>query len=195
MNQVTPPGDGGRPTAPARARGHLSANARLLRKLGVIVLLMFAFGYALVPFYEQICKATGLRDIDRADEAVNTQVDLTRNVRVELDSNLPPGLAWTFKPLEKVVTVHPGEMRQVMFEVTNNTSRPVTGQAVPSYSPPNAQQYFHKLECFCFTRQTLAPGETRQMPVVFVLDPAMPKDMPTVSLSYTFFQVEGANAG
>jgi cytochrome c oxidase assembly protein subunit 11 len=176
-------------------RGRLGANARMLRKLGVVVVVMFGFGYALVPFYDQICKATGLRDIDRADEVTNTQVDTTRSVRVELDSNLPPGLAWSFKPLEKVVTVHPGEMRQVMFEVTNNTSRPVTGQAVPSYSPQNAQQYFRKLECFCFTRQTLAPGETRQMPVVFVLDPSMPRDMPTVSLSYTFFQVEGANAG
>jgi cytochrome c oxidase assembly protein subunit 11 len=179
----------------AAAKAPVSANVRLLRKLGVVVLVMFAFGYALVPFYNQICRATGLRDIDRADVVKNTQVDTKRTVRVELDSNLHPGLAWTFKPLETVITVHPGEVRQVLYEVTNTTDRPITGQAIPSYSPQNAQQYFRKLECFCFTRQTLAPGERREMPVVFVLDPAMPADMPTVSLSYTFFQVDGANAG
>jgi cytochrome c oxidase assembly protein subunit 11 len=172
-----------------------SDNQRLLRKLGVVVLVMFGFGFSLVPFYNQICKATGLRNLDQADEVKNTQVDATRNIRVELDSNLHPGLAWSFKPLETVISVHPGEIRQVLYEVTNNTNREITGQAIPSYSPQNAQQYFRKLECFCFTRTTLAPGETRKMPVVFVLDPAMPRDMPTVSLSYTFFQVEGANAG
>ena len=89
--------------------------------------------------------------------------------------------------------MHPGALTQVLFDVTNTTDRPITGQAIPSYSPSNAVRYFHKLECFCFTRQTLGPGESRVMPVVFVLDPTMPKDMPTVSLSYTFFAVEGAN--
>ena len=113
-------------------------------------------------------------------------------MRVELDSNIA-NLPWTFKPEQSVVTVHPGEVRQILYDVTNNTERPITGQAIPSYSPQNAVRYFRKLECFCFTRQTLQPGERRQMPVVFVLDPDMPKDMPTVSLSYTFFAVEGAN--
>ena len=177
----------------ARAVGR---NRALLVRLGVVVLFMFGFGYALVPFYDQICRATGLRELggldSERDAARNTQVDASREVRVELDSNLR-GLAWTFKPETPIVDVHPGAVTQVMFDVTNTTSHAITGQAIPSYSPPNAVRYFHKLECFCFTRQTLAPGEHRRMPVVFVLDPNMPKDMPTVSLSYTFFAVEGAN--
>jgi cytochrome c oxidase assembly protein subunit 11 len=171
-------------------------NRALLVRLGVVAAFMFGFGFALVPFYNQICRATGLRELGgldgERDAAKNTQVDATRTVRVELDSNLN-NLAWTFKPETPIVDVHPGAVTQVLFDVTNTTGRTITGQAIPSYSPANAVRYFHKLECFCFTRQTLAPGEHRQMPVVFVLDPTMPKDMPTVSLSYTFFAVEGAN--
>ncbi len=179
-------------SAVATRAGVVARNRVLLQRLGLVVLFMFGFGYALVPFYNQICRATGLRDLDRADAVKNTQVDVTRNVRVELDSNLR-NLPWTFKPEQPVVSVHPGEVRQILYDVTNTTDRPITGQAVPSYSPQDAARYFTKLECFCFTRQTLAPGERRQMPVVFVLDPGMPKDMATVSLSYTFFAVEGAN--
>ena len=179
-------------SATATSTGVLARNRVLLQRLGLVVLFMFGFGYALVPFYNQICKATGLRDLDRADAVKNTQVDVTRNVRVELDSNLR-NLPWTFKPEQPVVSVHPGEVRQILYDVTNTTDHPITGQAVPSYTPSDAARYFTKLECFCFTRQTLAPGERRQMPVVFVLDPDMPKDMATVSLSYTFFAVEGAN--
>jgi cytochrome c oxidase assembly protein subunit 11 len=167
-----------------------ASNLALLRKLGIVAVLMFGFGYALVPFYDKICEATGLRNIATPDAVRNTQVDVTRSVRVELDSNLR-NLPWTFRPLEPVVSVHPGELRQVLYEVVNTTDRPITGQAIPSYSPQNAAQYFRKLECFCFAKQTLQPGERRQMPVVFVLDPELPRDMPTISLSYTFFAVEG----
>ena len=176
---------------PAKPRWY-RRNRALFTRLGVVALFMFGFGYALVPFYNEICRATGLRDVDRADEVKNTQVDLSRSVRVELDSNLSK-LPWTFKPEQPVVNVHPGEVRQVLYDVTNTSNHAITGQAIPSYSPQNAVRYFHKLECFCFTRQTLGPGERRQMPVVFVLDPDMPKDMATVSLSYTFFAVAGAN--
>ena len=170
------------------------SNRTLLLKLGTVVVAMFAFGYALVPFYEKICQVTGLRDIARADEVVNTQVDRTRDVRIEFDSNVRK-LAWTFRPLQPVLDVHPGEVRQAMFEVVNTTDRPLTGQAIPSYGPPLAAQYFRKLECFCFTRQTLQPGERREMPVVFVVDGALPKDVRTITLSYTFFEVEGGSAG
>lgn len=185
MSTLAHPGD--------KPRGR---NRALFTRLGIVAVFMFGFGYALVPFYNQICRATGLRELGgldgERDTAKNTQVDATRTVRVELDSNLR-GLAWTFKPETPIVDVHPGAVTQVLFDVTNTTDHAITGQAIPSYSPANAVRYFHKLECFCFTRQTLAPGEHRQMPVVFVLDPTMPKDMPTVSLSYTFFAVEGAN--
>jgi cytochrome c oxidase assembly protein subunit 11 len=167
-------------------------NRALLGKLGVIVVAMFGFGYALVPFYEKICEVTGLRNIAQADEVRNTQVDTTRDVRVEFDSNVRK-LPWQFRPLTPVIGVHPGEVRQVVFEVVNTTDRPLTGQAIPSYGPQNAAQYFRKLECFCFAKQTLQPGERRQMPVVFVIDTALPNDVATITLSYTFFEVEGAD--
>jgi cytochrome c oxidase assembly protein subunit 11 len=167
-----------------------AANRTMLKKLGVVVVGMFAFGYALVPFYDKICEAAGLRNIAVADEVSNTQVDVRRDVRIEFDSNVR-NLSWTFKALEPVVNVHPGEVRQVEFEVVNGTGRALTGQAIPSYGPAYAGQYFKKLECFCFAQQTLAAGETRRMPVVFVVDPHAPADLATITLSYTFFPVEG----
>jgi cytochrome c oxidase assembly protein subunit 11 len=166
-------------------------NRTLLLKLGVIAIAMFGFGYALVPFYEKICEVTGLRNIDSADAVANTQIDTAREVRVELDANVR-NLPWQFRALTPVIGVHPGEVRQVMFEIVNATDRPLTGQAIPSYGPQHAAQYFRKLECFCFSKQTLAPGERREMPVVFVVDAALPKDVATITLSYTFFEVEGA---
>ena len=166
------------------------SNRVMLAKLGVVVVVMFGFGFLLVPFYDQICKATGLRDIDVPDEVKNTQVDLTRSVRLELDANASK-LPWRFRPLTPIVTVHPGEVAQVVYEVENTSEYPVTGQAVPSYGPQLAAQYFRKLDCFCFTKQSLAPHEKRQMPVVFVVDPRLPNDVPTITLSYTFFEVEG----
>jgi cytochrome c oxidase assembly protein subunit 11 len=166
------------------------SNLALVKRLGVVVIGMFAFGYALVPFYEQICRATGLRNIAQADVVKNTQVDASRIIRIEFDSNLR-NLPWTFKPLETVVNVHPGEVRQVIYEVVNTTGRAITGQAIPSYGPQHAARYFQKLECFCFAKQTLQPGEVRQMPVVFVVDPSAPADLATITLSYTFFEVEG----
>ena len=166
-------------------------NRLLLAKLSVVAVSMFGFGYALVPFYEKICDVTGLRNIAQADAVRNTQVDTTRAVRIEFDSNIRK-LPWQFRALTPVVDVHPGELRQVMFEIVNATDRVMTGQAIPSYGPPHAAQYFRKLECFCFTQQTLQPGERREMPVVFVVDAALPADVATITLSYTFFEVEGA---
>jgi cytochrome c oxidase assembly protein subunit 11 len=166
------------------------ANTALLKRLLVVAVGMFGFGYALVPFYDKICEVTGLRNIAQSDVVTNTQVVAGRTLRIEFDSNLR-GLPWTFRPLEPVISVHPGEVRQVVFEVSNHTDRAITGQAIPSYGPQYAGQYFQKLECFCFAKQTLQPGETRQMPVVFVVDPKAPDDLATITLSYTFFPVEG----
>lgn len=168
----------------------VAGNRTLFAKLAVVVVVMFAFGYALVPFYEKICEVTGMRDVARADEVQNTQVDVTRSVRIELDSNVRK-LPWEFRPLETIVGVHPGELKQVTYEIVNTTGRDITGQAIPSYGPPEAGRYFRKLDCFCFTKQTLKAGERRLMPVVFVVDPSLPKDIPAITLSYTFFEVEG----
>src|SRR5690349_18353758 len=118
----------------AEVRRH---NRVLVAKLGVIVVAMFGFGYALVPFYEKICEVTGLRDIDKADKVVNTQVDLTRSVRIEFDANLHD-MPWKFRALDAATDIHPGEVTQVMFEVVNTADHPVTGQAIPSYGPRNA---------------------------------------------------------
>lgn len=166
------------------------SNRSLFKRLGVVVLVMFGFGFAMIPFYNKICEVTGLRNIDIADDAVNTQIDTGRTVRIELDSNLNK-LPWRFRPLTPIVNVHPGEVMQVMYEVENTTDRPMTGQAVPSYGPQLAAQYFKKLECFCFAKQSFGPHEKRQLPVVFVVDPKLPADVPTITLSYTFFEVEG----
>ena len=168
-------------------------NRQLFTRLAVVAVAMFGFGYLLVPFYEKICQVTGLRDLSRPDAVANTQVDATRSVMVVLDANTR-GLPWRFKPLQATVNAHPGELVQVDYEISNETARPMTGQAIPSYLPRDAASHFRKLDCFCFTTQTLKPGETRRMPVVFVIDPAAPKDLHTVTLSYTFFEVEGGAA-
>ena len=173
-----------------------ASNRRMLKKLLVVALGMFGFGFALVPLYEKVCEVAGLRNVWQPGQAeasaVNSQVDLTRTVTIEFDSNTRM-LPWTFKPMASSLEIHPGELTQMVYEVRNTLAEPVTGQAVPSYGPRLAAQYFRKLECFCFTQQTLAAGEVRQMPVVFVIDPDLPKDVNTITLSYTFFRVDGAN--
>ncbi len=192
MSAVKASDPAGRGNGPADS--HAQGNRRLFLRLGVIVVAMFGFGYALVPFYNEICKATGLRDIDQPDQVVNTQVDMTRSVRIEFDTNLR-NMPWKFRALQESTDVHPGAVTQVLFEVVNDSDHAVTGQAIPSYGPQFAGQYFRKLDCFCFKRQTLAPGETRKMPVVFVVDPKLPKQVSTITLSYTFFEVEGNGNG
>jgi len=170
----------------------LASNRQTLRRLIVVALLMFGFGFALVPMYEKICQVTGVRNVFLPDEVStqNTQVDFSRKVAIEFDANVQR-LAWTFRPVESYLDVHPGEMTQVVYEIRNTLDRPVTGQAVPSYGPREAAQYFKKIECFCFQQQTLGPGEVRRLPVVFVVDPALPKSVNTITLSYTFFEVAG----
>ena len=176
-----------------QADDRAKANRQLMKKLLVVVVVMFGFGFALVPFYEKICDVTGIRNVFRPDAvaAQNTQVDPTRKISVEFDANTQR-LPWTFKPLQASVSVHPGEVTQVLYEVRNTLERPVTGQAVPSYSPQQAALYLMKMDCFCFQQQTLGPGEVRKMPVVFVIDPKLPPEVNTVTLSYTFFEVNGA---
>jgi cytochrome c oxidase assembly protein subunit 11 len=168
-------------------------NRRLLVKLSVIAALMFGFGYALVPVYAKICEAMGLDSLVPAttrQSVENTQIDFSRTLSIELDANAHH-LPWRFRPLVRHIDVHPGELVTIEYEVTNVRDYAVTGQAVPSYGPQLAGQYFNKLDCFCFTKQTLAAGETRRMPVVFLIDPKLPSDVNTITLSYTFFEVAG----
>ncbi len=175
------------------------ANRRMLGKLLVVVLVMFGFGYALVPMYRAICEALGINVLSLADQRkqswsgvlpkVNTQVDATRTITVEFDANSRG--PWDFKPAQRSVQVHPGELTTVMYEFRNVQNRTMAAQAIPSYAPRQASPHFNKLECFCFNEYTLAPGESKQWPVVFVIDPKLPKDVTTITLSYTFFEVGG----
>ncbi|HUN69311.1 MAG TPA: cytochrome c oxidase assembly protein [Burkholderiales bacterium] len=166
-------------------------NRRMLTRLSIVAVAMFGFGYALVPFYDKICQALGVNSlVERDDVAANTQVDRTRLVTIEFDANAH-GMPWQFQPVVRHMQVHPGELVHVEYEVANVRGAPMTGQAVVSYGPALAGRYFRKLECFCFTQQTLAAGESRRMPVTFVVDPNLPAEINTITLSYTFFEVAG----
>jgi cytochrome c oxidase assembly protein subunit 11 len=167
-------------------------NRRMFTRLSIVAVMMFGFGYALVPFYDSICKALGINSLIEGDAiAANTQVDKTRLVTIELDANAH-GMPWRFQPTVRHLEVHPGELVHVEYEVANVRGAPMTGQAVVSYGPALAGRYFRKLECFCFSQQTLAAGETRRMPVTFVVDASLPAEINTITLSYTFFEVPGA---
>jgi cytochrome c oxidase assembly protein subunit 11 len=167
-------------------------------KLLVVTALMFGFGYALVPMYRAICAALGINVLTLSDKVVfsrgdssadNTQIDRTRTITVEFDAN-SRGI-WKFKPAVASVQVHPGEMASVMYEFTNIQPRTMAAQAIPSYAPMQAMAHFNKVQCFCFNEYTMKPGESKQWPVVFVIDPKLPKDVTTITLSYTFFEVGG----
>ena len=164
-------------------------NRKMMGKLVVVAVGMLGFGFALVPMYRQICEAIGITQT-REVAAVNTQVDASRNVTVELLAS-SAGLAWSFEALDRSVTLHPGELRTVRYRVVNNLGRPVTAHAVMNTAPAQANRYIEKRECFCFSDQTLAAGEAREMPVVFRVSPDAPASLTTVSLSYTFFEKPG----
>lgn len=177
--------------------GIRSENARMLGKLAVVAAGMFGFGYAMIPLYKQMCELTGInvlalgeRDVPGGPSAkANSQVDLTRTITVEFDANAHG--PWEFKPAVRSVQVHPGELATVMYEFQNVQNRRMSAQAIPSYAPRQAAAHFNKVECFCFRQYTLEPGEKKQWPVAFVIDPKLSKDVTTITLSYTFFEVGG----
>lgn len=180
----------------------LADNRRLLGKLAVVTVAMFGFGYALVPMYRAICDALGINVLTVAEQRTsgglagpkkvdpkNTQVDESRLITVEFDANARG--PWDFKPERASMQVHPGQIATVMYEFRNKQTRTMAAQAIPSYAPMQASPYFNKLECFCFNEYTLTAGESKQWPVVFIVDPKIPKDVTTITLSYTFFEVGG----
>ena len=185
------------PKLTRRARLGLD-NLRMLGKLSVIAVAMFGFGYALIPLYKAACAALGINVLSVQERItqgvgergpVNTQVDRSRLITVEFDANARG--PWDFKPAKRSVQVHPGELTTVMYEFRNIQNRTMAAQAIPSYAPKQATAHFNKLECFCFNEYTLKPGESREWPVAFVIDPKLPKDVTTITLSYTFFEVGG----
>ena len=180
-----------------------TANTKMLGKLAVITVGMFCFGYALIPLYKHICEMTGINILSLVERQVpgngvagrdvsvpgNSQVDLTRTITVEFDANVRG--PWEFSPEKRSVQVHPGELTTVMYDFQNVQNRRMAAQAIPSYAPSQAAAHFNKLECFCFNQYTLEPGEKKRWPVAFVIDPKLSKDVTTITLSYTFFEVGG----
>ncbi len=177
-------------------------NRRMLGKLLVVTVLMFGFGYALVPMYRAICNALGINVLSVAEQRIasgswsrqaagrqNSQIDTSRTITIEFDANVRG--PWDFKPATRSLQVHPGELATVMYEFRNVQNRTMAAQAIPSYAPRQASAHFNKLECFCFSEYTLAPGEARSWPVAFIVDPKLPRDVTTITLSYTFFEVGG----
>lgn len=165
-------------------------NLRLAWRLLLVAVFFAGFGFALVPLYDAFCRWTGFNGRTNAQPAalsVNTQVDTSRSVKVEFLSHSMPGVELQLTPAQFSLPVHPGEVIHTHYVVKNLSDRAVTGQAIPSITPAVATPYFQKIECFCFNQQTLQPGEERSLPVVFVVNPELDRDLGTITLSYTFF--------
>ncbi len=166
-------------------------NQRLAWQLLLVAVFFTGFGFALVPLYDVICRLTGFNGRTNMVAAVpdtNTQVDLTRWVNVEFLSHTMPGVGIELAPAQSSMRVHPGDVVHTQYVVKNRSNAVFVGKAVPSVTPAVAAPYFQKIECFCFNQQTFQPGEERSLPVVFVVNPELGKDLGTVTLSYTFFE-------
>ena len=176
-------------------------NLRMVGKLAVVACGMFAFGYVLIPVYRHICEMTGINILSLTERQVpgngtagaqvrvpeNSQVDMSSTITVEFDANVRG--PWDFKPAQRSIEVHPGELKSVMYEFQNVQNRRMAAQAIPSYAPAQAAPYFNKLECFCFSQQRLAAGAEMEMPVRFYVAADLPPQIHTLTLSYTLFPV------
>lgn len=166
------------------------ANRQLALKLIWIVVGALLFAFALVPLYNVLCAVTGLngKTDNTAATLAKAKPDKSRKVTVQFVSNVMPGLGWNFYAMQQSVEVHPGQITRVVFEAKNTLSEPVSGQAIPSVTPGKAAAYLKKIECFCFVKQTLEAGETREMPLRFFVSPDLPEDVKELTLSYSFFK-------
>ncbi|MBP0049242.1 cytochrome c oxidase assembly protein [Marinobacterium sp. AK62] len=163
---------------------------RLVRRLVLGAVLMFGFGFAMVPLYDVFCEVTGLNGkITNTGPVATAEADTARSIKVRLIAVHNEGMPWEFSPLEGVVRAHPGEMRQTAFVAANPTARDMVAQAIPSVAPAEAAQYLHKVNCFCFERQPLQSGESVEMPLVFVIDRKLPEHIRSLTLSYTLFDI------
>ncbi len=179
-------------------------NRRLVVKLLGVTVLSFAFGFALVPLYDVFCEVTGLNGktagpvnftvggIGGTGNASAPFIDSGRVITIEFTDTVMPGLPWEIVPQIARLDVHPGELHQVSYRVRNLSNQPIVGQAIPSVSPGAAAASFNKLDCFCFTQQALAPGETKDLPLVFTVKPDIDKGVHTITLAYAFFNTDDA---
>ena len=180
-------------------------HASLVKRLLLVVAGSTAFAFAMVPLYDVLCDVTGFNGRTRGPQpgyAVGgpaeagaaqapSRIDRSRTVTVEFTGQVMPGLPWEMRPLTTSLDTHPGELQQVRYLVRNTSDRPITGQAVPSVTPGQAAQHFDKIECFCFNQQALGPGESKEMPLVFVVKPDVDPDIRHITLSYAFFSIDG----
>jgi len=168
-------------------------NGRSFLRIAAVAVAMFGFGYLLVPLYDVFCEITGLNGktgrVDEATVAARYEPDLAREITVQFVASNNLGMPWEFAPGVATMKVHPGKVYTTVFTARNPTGRDMIGQAVPSVAPGKASRYFNKTECFCFNQQPLAAGETKEMPLRFIVDPNLPRDVTTLTLAYTVFDV------
>ncbi|MCC8963104.1 cytochrome c oxidase assembly protein [Bradyrhizobium sp. Pear76] len=178
-------------------RRMLTRDALVASICGFVVVLMVGASYAAVPFYNWFCRTTGFNGTTQVATSVPSDAPLARTITVSFDSNVAPGLPWKFEPEQNNIDVKIGQVVTVYYTVTNQSARTTTAQASYNVAPLTVGAYFQKINCFCFTEQTMAPGEKREMAVVFYVDPALAKDsendtLKNITLSYTFFPVRDA---
>jgi len=175
-------------------RSFQQKNKQTVKWMLLIVVGMFGFGFAMVPLYDMLCSVTGLNGSTTGrieDESqLNGKVDYSRTIAVEFDATNNAALPWEFYPLVKKIEVHPGEIKEVVYYAKNNSDKVIVAQAIPGITPWQATSHFNKTECFCFTQQKLEPGESKEMPLRFVIDPELPKEFNTITLSYTFMDTD-----
>ena len=165
------------------------ANKKVIIPLVTYALLMFGLGFAMVPLYDMFCQITGIKDTAARKTIEDYAINKKRLIRVEFDATINQELAFEFKPMTPFVEVNPGETKEVNYYVKNNSDKDIVAQAIPSVTPVFATTHLNKIECFCFAQQELKAGEERIMPLKFVLDDGLPEDIPTVTLSYTFMDI------
>ncbi len=175
--------------------GNVPRRARIGLVLGGIAAAMFGLGFAVAPFYSQLCEWAGLKAQERPAAAIaGGPLLLDREVTVRFDANVASGLPWGFKPLDRRLAVHPGQVTEARFLAYNNAREPVVGQAIANVVPAQAGKFFNKIACFCFQQQRLQPGESREMTVRFVVSPDLPADIESLVLSYTFMNRDPQSA-
>ena len=162
---------------------------RLVTRLLLLAVAMFAFGFALVPIYDVMCQAFGINGKTAGAYQGSQIIDESREVRVQFLATNAAGMTWEFQPLTEEIHVHPGASQEILFIAHNTSDQPMTAQAVPSVAPSRAAAFFHKTECFCFTQQELQPGERIEMPVRFIVDRDLPRDVYHLTLGYTLFDI------
>jgi cytochrome c oxidase assembly protein subunit 11 len=182
-------------TSKAAVRRGLSRDVLVASICGGVVALMVGASYAAVPFYNWFCRATGFNGTTQVATSAPASGPIARKIAVRFDSNVAPGLPWKFEPEQTEIEVNIGQVTTIYYNVTNQAARTTSGQAAYNVAPLTVGSYFQKINCFCFTEQTMAPGEKREMPVVFYVDPSIVNDhdndgLNTITLSYTFYPVK-----